>query len=87
LIAGGQGGAWTEHILYSFQGGTDSYFPRGNLISDATGNPYRTSGFGGNSSPDCNGYYLGCSTAFRLSPETRPRAMDGKHPVQKQRGC
>jgi hypothetical protein len=69
-----QGGAWTERVLYSFQGGADSYFPKGNLISDATGDLYGGSWFGGNSSPDCNGYYLGCGTMFRLS---RPRQGHG----------
>ena len=35
-----KGGAWTETILYSFQGGKDGYYPSGTLVFDAAGNLY-----------------------------------------------
>jgi uncharacterized repeat protein (TIGR03803 family) len=41
------GGAWTETILYSFQGGTDAAFPSSELIMDAQGNLYGTALQGG----------------------------------------
>jgi uncharacterized repeat protein (TIGR03803 family) len=54
------GGAWTENVLYRFQGGTnDGIFPGGGLIFDAAGNLYGETGFGG----ACND-----GTIFQLSP-------------------
>jgi uncharacterized repeat protein (TIGR03803 family) len=37
-----RGGAWTEKVLYSFQGGTDGAYPDGGLIFDPAGNLYGT---------------------------------------------
>jgi len=37
-----QGGAWTETVLYHFQGGTDGSNPIGGLIADEEGNLYGT---------------------------------------------
>jgi uncharacterized repeat protein (TIGR03803 family) len=37
-----KGGAWTETVLYHFQGSTDGAYPRGGLISDNNGNLYGT---------------------------------------------
>jgi uncharacterized repeat protein (TIGR03803 family) len=37
-----KGGAWTETVLYHFQGGTDGAYPVGGLISDENGNLYGT---------------------------------------------
>jgi uncharacterized repeat protein (TIGR03803 family) len=37
-----RGGAWTETVLYSFQGTTDGAYPYGGLIFDQTGNLYGT---------------------------------------------
>ena len=54
-----QGGAWTETILYSFQGGNDGYFPWGNLVFDKKGNLYGTTIGGG---------AYGGGTAFEITP-------------------
>ncbi len=35
-----KGGAWTETVLYHFQGGTDGAYPQGGLIADEQGNFY-----------------------------------------------
>jgi uncharacterized repeat protein (TIGR03803 family) len=54
------GGAWTETVLYAFQGGdTDGAYPYGTLIFDNAGNLYGTTSGGG---PDNRG------TVFELSP-------------------
>jgi uncharacterized repeat protein (TIGR03803 family) len=41
------GGAWTENILYSFQGGSDGANPLGSLLFDHAGNLYGTTSNGG----------------------------------------
>jgi uncharacterized repeat protein (TIGR03803 family) len=55
-------GPWTETILYSFQNnGSDGIYPQaGNLIFDASGNLYGTTGLGG--------LYVGGGTVFKLAP-------------------
>jgi hypothetical protein len=64
-----RGGPWTETILYSFQGGSDGYFPLGDLVFDKRGNLYGATYFGGGKGTTCNPYYGGnCGTVFRLSP-------------------
>jgi hypothetical protein len=60
------GGAWTENVLYSFQGladnpGPDGSDPSGSLIFDGQGNLYGTAVFGGAGNP-------GCGVVFELSP-------------------
>jgi uncharacterized repeat protein (TIGR03803 family) len=62
---------WKQQSIYSFhpqngQDGTDGLVPIGTLISDATGNLYGTTKFGGNYSL-CSGGG-GCGTVFELSP-------------------
>jgi len=57
-------GKWQENVLYAFQGGTDGWFPTGNLIFDAVGNIYGTTLYGGTGT-NCNS---GCGTVFELSP-------------------
>jgi uncharacterized repeat protein (TIGR03803 family) len=60
------GGAWTETVLYSFQGGTsDGMRPGGTLIFDTQGNLYGTTIEGGNNNQ---------GTVFELSP---PAVADG----------
>jgi hypothetical protein len=51
-----RGGAWTQAVLYHFQGGTDGANPLGGLISDEEGNLYGTTTY----------------TVFELSPPTQP---------------
>jgi uncharacterized repeat protein (TIGR03803 family) len=54
------GGAWTENVLYRFQGGSnDGSFASGGLIFDGAGNLYGETAFGGG----CNN-----GTVFQLSP-------------------
>ena len=71
-----KGGAWTETILYSFQNANDGYIPVGSLVSDALGNLYGATLFGGGKGTNCDSYYGGnCGTVFELSP---PRQKGGK---------
>jgi uncharacterized repeat protein (TIGR03803 family) len=65
-------GAWTQSVLYSFQGvrERDGNGPEGGLIFDKSGNLYGTTYAGGiacsDSAPD------GCGTIFELSPPESP---------------
>jgi uncharacterized repeat protein (TIGR03803 family) len=62
-------GTWTEKVLYNFcsaSGCTDGSWPYANLISDAAGNLYGLTAYGGTISSNCFGF--GCGTVFRLSP-------------------
>jgi uncharacterized repeat protein (TIGR03803 family) len=61
------GGAWTETILYNFQGGKDGYFPQGALVFDKAGNLYGATQFGGGFG-SCNEFYPYCGTVFELGP-------------------
>jgi hypothetical protein len=59
---------WKETILYNFQGGTDGYFPWGDLVFDTDGNLYGATQFGGGKGTTCNQFYGGnCGTVFALS--------------------
>jgi uncharacterized repeat protein (TIGR03803 family) len=62
------GGAWTETVIYSFEGGSDGYVPMGNLVFDGAGNLYGTTYFGGGSGTCDQGIYPYCGTVFELSP-------------------
>jgi uncharacterized repeat protein (TIGR03803 family) len=62
------GGAWTENVLYSFEGGSDGNYPDAGLIFDINGNLYSTSGGGDSACLTSNGY--GCGTTFELSPNS-----------------
>ena len=53
------GHSWTQHTIYAFQGGSDGYYPRANLIFDAAGNAYGTTEGGGTQR----------ATVFQLSPQ------------------
>jgi hypothetical protein len=65
------GEAWSENILYSFEGGTDGSLPMRNVIFDEAGNLYSTTSSGG-SGPGgpwgCPSYDLVCGTVFELTP-------------------
>ncbi len=64
-----KGGAWTETILYNFQGDNDGNFPFGDLAFDKHGNLYGATWYGGGKGNTCNQYYGGnCGTVFKLSP-------------------
>jgi hypothetical protein len=71
-----KGGAWTETILYNFQGGIDGNFPLGDLVFDGRGNLYGATYFGGGKGTTCNPYYGGnCGTVFELSPPKQKRSV------------
>jgi uncharacterized repeat protein (TIGR03803 family) len=60
------GGGWTEKVLHRFSNnGKDGYWPRANLILDASGNLYGTT-VGGGSRSCTDG---GCGTVFELTPK------------------
>ena len=62
------GGAWSEHILYSFQTlGNDGEFPVAPLAFDAAGNLYGTTIVGGDG-PCGYSFPYGCGTVFQLAP-------------------
>jgi uncharacterized repeat protein (TIGR03803 family) len=63
------GGAWTETVIYNFQGGNDGYFPAGDLVFDKAGNLYGATVFGGGRGVNCgNSLDQNCGTIFELSP-------------------
>jgi hypothetical protein len=63
------GGAWTETVLYNFQGSTDGDLPTGALVFDEAGNLYGATQFGGGQGTSCDAFYGGnCGTIFELSP-------------------
>jgi hypothetical protein len=71
-----KGGAWTETVLYNFQGGKDGDLPTGPLVFDSTGNLYGATLFGGGKGTTCNAFYGGqCGSIFELSP---PKTKRGK---------
>jgi uncharacterized repeat protein (TIGR03803 family) len=53
-----------ETVIYSFTGGADGATPLGGLISDATGNLYGTTAYGGSSTACVSG----CGVVFKLVP-------------------
>jgi uncharacterized repeat protein (TIGR03803 family) len=58
-------GAWTQTVLYAFNGGADGLNPGGGLILDSAGNLYGTTS-GGGSGTACNAGP--CGTVFQLAP-------------------
>jgi hypothetical protein len=70
-----KGGAWTEKVLYSFQGGKDGYLPVGDLTFDKSGNLYGATEYGGGYGSCNSPYYQYCGTIFKLSP---PKTKGGK---------
>ena len=65
------GGAWTETVLYTFQGGSDGSLP-GAPIFDHAGNLYGVTAEGGNHGAAMCVTYGGCGTIFELSPPDSP---------------
>jgi uncharacterized repeat protein (TIGR03803 family) len=66
------GGAWTETVLYSFQGiPSDGAQPVAGLAFDSAGNLYGTTSRGGVDNAYCDGNG-GCGTVFELSPPSLP---------------
>jgi uncharacterized repeat protein (TIGR03803 family) len=65
-----KGGAWAETILHSFGGRSDGAGPAAGLISDAAGNLYGTTAYGGSSSgcPSAPIGPGGCGIVFQLQP-------------------
>ena len=65
------GGAWTEKVLYRFQGGNDGAYPEATLIADQAGNLYGTTceGGDGNCIPQQS---VGCGTVFELVRPSSP---------------
>jgi len=61
------GGAWTEQVLYAFQGTTDGQLPKG-VSFDSSGNLYGFALIGGSGVCHFEGEPFGCGTAFELSP-------------------
>jgi hypothetical protein len=68
-------GAWTETVLYSFQGGKDGYLPVGDVTFDKAGNLYGATQYGGGYGSCNSPYYQYCGTIFRLTP---PKTKGGK---------
>jgi uncharacterized repeat protein (TIGR03803 family) len=60
------GAAWTETVLYAFQGVQYGYYPLGKLVFDPQGNLYGTTRYGGS----CVSSIWGCGTVFELKPPT-----------------
>ncbi len=67
------GGAWSENILYEFQGPSfsDGQNPMAGLVFDSAGNLYGTTFYGG--IPQSNN--PGFGTVFELSPPSQPGGM------------
>jgi hypothetical protein len=68
-----KGDAWTETVLYVFQGNAknDGASPFGGLVMDSSGNLYGTTAYGGTGDCVLLGSKLGCGSVFELSPPTR----------------
>jgi hypothetical protein len=60
------GTAWTETILYEFQGGADGAHPQSTLAFDSEGNLYGTTNFGGKNCPASSTF--GCGVVYKLTP-------------------
>jgi hypothetical protein len=82
-----KGQQWTETILYNFQGGTDGYFPWGDLVSDTDGNLYGATQFGGGKGTTCNQFYGGnCGTVFKLSAPAKKNGKWKEHVLHRFAG-
>ncbi len=65
-----KGGAWSESVLYVFQGNSkgDGATPEGGLVIDSAGNLYGTTAYGGTGNCVLLGNSVGCGTVYELSP-------------------
>jgi hypothetical protein len=65
-----KGGAWTETILYSFQGiqKNDGKWPSGGLVMDGSGNLYGVTAYGGTGNCILAGILTGCGAIYEISP-------------------
>ncbi len=76
-----QAQAYTERVLYSFQGGAGGAFPFAGLVRDAQGNLYGTTYGGGD--PTC---ISGCGIVFKVDTTGKETVLhtfsspDGQHP-------
>jgi len=69
------GSAFAQHeqaFPFNFNDGSD---PQGDLISDAAGNLYGTTTYGGNGACDDERGHLGCGTVFEMSPPVPPNGQ------------
>jgi hypothetical protein len=66
-LSPGNGGTWTETILYGFNGNQGSR-PEGGVIADKSGNLYGTTAYGGSGTCILLGGNVGCGVAYELSP-------------------
>jgi uncharacterized repeat protein (TIGR03803 family) len=69
-LSPGNGGTWTETILYEFNGKQGSY-PEGGVIADANGNLYGTTAYGGSGICLLFGGNVGCGVVYELSPSAK----------------
>jgi uncharacterized repeat protein (TIGR03803 family) len=69
-LSPGNGGTWTETILYEFNGNQGSY-PEGGVIADANGNLFGTTAYGGSGICLLFGDNVGCGVAYELSPPAK----------------
>ncbi len=63
----GNGGQWTENVLYPFTGGADGGNPNGDLVRDEHGNLYGTTEYGGGLSSS--------GVVFRVGPTGRETVL------------
>jgi uncharacterized repeat protein (TIGR03803 family) len=57
---------YTQSVVYSFQGGSDGFFPQAGLLAGKHGVLYGTTSNGGYTGGYCSS--LGCGTVFKLTP-------------------
>jgi hypothetical protein len=65
-----KGGAWTETLIYEFQGkgANDGELPNSGLIIDKASNLYGVTAYGGTGNCTLLGVAAGCGTVYELSP-------------------
>jgi hypothetical protein len=63
-----KGGAWTETVIYNFQGNKDGQLPIGDLVFDKQGSLYGATQFGGGYGSCNSPFDQHCGTVFELSP-------------------